>query len=483
VVAAVERLPELRAIHPHALATPDLTPPPSRLTRAWTRPEALTEIVRGRVSISGPITSAGLAQSMAVSPGDADAALMALESEGVVLRGRFTAGIPDLEWCDRTLLARIHRYTLNRLRAEIEPVGPAEFMRFLFVWQHVAPSTRLTGPEGVRELVALLDGYEVGARSWERAVLPSRLDRYEPALLDLICLAGEAGWGRLSADVTPGSGPAGLVPATPVAIFLREHAAAWRALGPPPSEDRLTADARLVLAALGAKGALFFAGLAEACDLDADRLSHALGSLVACGLATSDGFSGLRALVRAARGRAVFRDRRASFAGRWTAVAADAALDREEAVRIQAGALLRRYGIVCRRLLARETNAAPWRELVRVYRRLEARGEIRGGRFVHGLSGEQFALPEAVERMREVRRSAADGTLIAISAADPLNLAGIVTAGYRIRAAGRTRIVYRDGVPLAVMEGAVLRELTPLSPALADEIARLLRVRRAVQLA
>jgi ATP-dependent Lhr-like helicase len=329
-------------------------------------------------------------------------------------------------------------------------------------------------------LIAQLDGYEVGARSWERAVLPARLDRYEPAMLDLICLAGEAGWGRLSADVSAEARPARLVPATPVAIFLRDHAAAWRSLRILPDEERLTGDARLVLATLRSKGALFFGGLVEACRFEADRLSGALGSLVACGLATSDGFAGLRALVRAASGRPIFRDRGTAFAGRWTAVAFEPPLARDEAVRIQAASLLRRYGIVCRRLLIRETNAAPWRELVRVYRRLEARGEIRGGRFVHGVSGEQFALPEAVERLREVRRSAPDGAMMTISAADPLNLAGIITAGDRVRAAGRSRIAYRDGVPLAVLEAGETRALAPLDDARAAEVARALGRSRAL---
>ena len=492
---AVERLPELRAIHAGAAATPDLAAPPSRLARSWTREAAIVELLRGRVSLTGPITAAALGAALGVTATEADAALLALESEGLVLRGRFTPGSSDLEWCDRTLLARIHRYTLNRLRAEIEPVSPADFMRFLFRWQHVEPSSRVTGHEGLREVVAMLDGYEVGAAAWERSVLPARLDRYEPAMLDLICLTGEAGWGRLSATVLPDARPASLVPATPVAIFLHEHAAAWRSLragGDPPA---LTGDAETVLAVLRARGALFFGALAEACAFDPDRLYQAIGALVAAGLVTSDGFSGLRALIRAARGKPVFRDRRAAFAGRWTAVveatpAVEAtpslgspALSREAAVETQARTLLRRYGIVFRRLLAREPNAAPWRELVRVYRRLEARGEIRGGRFVSGMSGEQFAGPDAVERMREVRRGAADGRLIAISGADPLNLAGIVTAGDRIRAVSRSRIVYRDGVPLAVLEAGIVRELTPLDSALAAEVRRALLHRRVPQLA
>ena len=521
ILIAVERLPELRAIHPDLAATPDAAPPPSRLARTWQRAEAVTEILRGRVSLTGPITAAALGASLGVAAADADAALLELESEGLVLRGRFTPGAAELEWCDRTLLARIHRYTLNRLRAEIEPVSPADFMRFLFRWQHVDPSSRLTGHDGLREIVAMLDGYEVGAAAWERSVLPARLDRYEPAMLDLVCLTGEAGWGRLSPAVAPGARPAGLVPATLVAIFLREHAGIWRSLradgGEPPA---LGADAALVLDVLRSRGALFFGALAEATSFDADRLYQAIGALVASGLATSDGFSGLRALIRAARGKPVFRerpvltgpDRRATFAGRWTVVDAVPAHDgpaeagqdgpaeaehegpakaghyndsgaREAAVEIQARALLRRYGIVCRRLLTREPNAAPWRELVRVYRRLEARGEIRGGRFVSGLSGEQFALPEAVERMREVRRGPADGRLIAISAADPLNLAGIVTAGDRIRAFGRSRIAYRDGAPIAVIEAGVIRELAPLDPALSAEVSRVLHRRPIAQVA
>ena len=327
----------------------------------------------------------------------------------------------------------------------------------------------------------MLDGFELNAGAWERAVLPSRLDRYEPSMLDMLCLSGEVGWGRLSAIPSAGSLPAALVPATPIALFLREHAGAWQALRSLGGEaPLLTEHARAVLSVLHSRGASFFGDLATRCSLDADQLRHAVGTLVACGLATSDGFSGLRALVWHANGRPARVDRRASFAGRWTAVASDTIVsdERDAAVETQALALLRRYGIVYRRLLTRETNAATWRELARIYRRLEARGEIRAGRFVAGMSGEQFALPEAVERLREVRRTPPDGTLITISAADPLNLAGIVTAGDRIRAAGRTRIVYRDGAPVAVMEGDFVRDLSPLDPAAASAVARALRTRR-----
>ncbi len=396
----------------------------------------------------------------------------------MVLRGRFTPGETALEWCDRTLLARIHRYTLNRLRAEIEPVSPADFMRFLFRWQHVEKSSRLTGLDGLREVVAALDGYELAAAAWERAVLPARLDRYEPSMLDMICLAGEAGWARLSPAQPQGSPVPALVPATPIALVLRENADAWRALRPAAEEPPLGDEARHVLSMLRARGASFFGDLATASGFDADQLQQAIGALVASGLATSDGFAGLRALVWAARGRPVPRNRGSRFAGRWTAIEETGeAFPRDEAVELQAWTLLRRYGVVFRRLLTRETNAAPWRELARVYRRLEARGEIRSGRFVTGMSGEQFALPDAVERLREVRRIPADGSLVTISTADPLNLAGIVTAGERIRTAGRNRLVYRDGAPLAVIEKGVVRELSPIDPGIAADVSHALEAR------
>ena len=478
-IVAAERLPELRGIHPELSVSPGLQPPASRLERSWTRPDAIAQLVRGRLTLTGPITAPTLAASLGTTVAEIDSALLQLETDGVVLRGRFTPGEAALEWCDRALLARIHRYTLNRLRAEIEPVSAADFMRFLFRWQHVEPAARLTGRDGMREIVAKLDGYELGAAAWERAVLPARLERYEPSMLDMICLSGEAGWGRLSPSRREDGAVPTLVPATPIALFLREHAAAWRMLKAPDADAVIDARAQSVLATLRTRGASFFADLGAVCELDADQLRQSMGTLVACGLAASDGFSGLRALVSAARGRVVPGDRRSTFAGRWTAIPVDdAGVSREEAVERQAWALLRRYGIVFRRLLVRETNAATWRELTRVYRRLEARGEIRGGRFVTGMSGEQFAVPDAVQRMRELRRLGSRGEIVAISAADPLNLTGIVDAGERVRAAGRNRIAYHDGVPVAVREGDFVRELSAVDPRLAGEVSRALKPRR-----
>ena len=486
VWVAAERLPEIRAVHRTAIADPSIDAPSSRTARIWERGVAIIEIVRGRMASLGPLTAATIAASLSVPEGDINEALLALESEGCVLRGRFSPVVdsadasrkPELEWCDRALLARIHRYTLNRLRAEIEPVTAADFMRFLFRWHRLEPTTKATGVDGLREIVAMLDGYELAAGAWERSVLAARIDSYEPSMLDMLCLAGEAGWARLSVPaIEPGMSrrPVG---ATPIALFLREHGAAWQSMRSVnlAIEETLGPASRRVLEALRTRGASFFNDLRTACDLDADELRSAIGALVAAGLAASDGFSGLRALIWAARGGLAANDRRAHFAGRWSAIAAPSADpgSRDSAVETQAWTLLRRYGVVFRRLLTRETNAAPWRELTRIYRRLEARGEIRGGRFVSGMSGEQFALPEAVERLREVRRARPDGRLVTLSTADPLNLVGIVTPGDRLRATRRNRMVYKDGVPLAVAEGDFVRELCPIDPAIASDISRAL---------
>ena len=504
IAVAAERIPELLAIVPVASLEPRLTPPASRSSRAWTPADALVEVLRGRLAISGPITSADLATLLSLPESQIDAALLALEADGVALRGRFTPATrrqqpgairgrsdpgsrtPDpgtdsvTEWCERSLLARIHRYTLNRLRAEIEPVSPADFMRFLFAWQHVGAPGLLTSIDGLREIISLLDGFELSASAWERAVLPARLDKYEPQLLDMLCLAGEVGWARLSVPPPDPLNPPRLVPATPVALFLREQADAWQRLrGVSCDADThkldLPDNARRVLDVLTVRGASFFNDIVSSLAIDADAVRQAIGVLVAAGLAASDGFSGLRALVSASHDVPPLRDRRTHFAGRWTALRTADSSARDKDVETLARTLLRRYGVVFRRVLTREPTTVPWRDLTRAYRRLEARGEIRGGRFVSGMSGEQFALPEAVERLREVRRTRPDGALRTISAADPLNLAGIVTAGDRIRVAGRSRIVYRDGVPLAVKEGDCVHELTTIESSLAHHVAQALK--------
>ena len=512
---AAERLPELLAVRPDVVLDPAITVPASRATRHWTPVDALAELLRGRLSIVGPTTAAALAESIGVAIADVDEALLALEADGAVLRGVFTAGpTPGLlreprptemesvgreprptekesvgreprptetesvgrasrsrpanaiEWCDRRLLARIHRYTLNRLRADIAPVSVAEFQRFLFAWQHVDPRQGLTGADGLRAVIAQLDGLELPARAWERDVLPARVAGYDASLLDLLCLTGEVSWARVS------TGPTQMVGATPVALFLREHLDAWRCLRGTDSDaaPALSGVATRVLEQLRARGASFFHELRSACDTTDEELRITLCELVAAGAVSSDGFAGLRAIVGdtfTAGGRAS----RPEAAGRWFATQNGDAATSAAAIEMLAWTLLRRYGVVFRRLLARETAAVPWRDLVRIYRRLEARGEIRGGRFVTGVSGEQFALPDAVERLREVRRSGADEGLVVISGADPLNLTGITTAGDRIRSSTGTRIVYRNGVVLSSLEGDMLRMFTTLDPEDAAHVA------------
>ena len=469
---ATERVPELRAVHPTAALEPHVVPPASRAARSWIREDALVELVRGRMAIVGPTTTAAIAASVGVVDTDVEGALLALESEGAILRGTFTPGSRVLEWCDRRLLARIHRYTLNRLRAEIAPVSPAEFMRFLFAWQHVEVSSRLSGPEGLRALLSQLDGVELPARAWERDVLPARLERYEPSLLDMLCLSGEVGWARLS------SGPTQVVGATPIALFLREHADDWWILRRnDPGSDLLSLpaeitpgviseSARRVLDHLQTRGASFVQDLKLACDLTFDSCRDALAELVAAGLVASDGFAGVRAIVNQSSAR-----RGADTSGRWSVLRSASSPSREDATRALAWTLLNRYGVVFRRVLARETTGVPWRDLARVYRTLEARGEIRGGRFVSGMSGEQFALPDAVDRVRELRRSGPDDALITISAADPLNLTGIITGSERLRTAAGNRIVYRNGIPLAALEGDMLRTFAEVDPAIAADVA------------
>ena len=474
---AAERLPMLEAVFPGAKCEPALTVPERDRAKAWTREDAVRELVRGRLEAVGPTTAADVAGSLGVAVADVDFALGALEHEGFVLRGRFTPGVAELEWCERRLLARIHRYTLDRLRQEIEPVTAADFMRFLLRWQRVAPDARAEGPEGLGAVLELLDGYEVPAGAWEADVLPARLGEYDPLWLDGLCLSGEIAWGRLSPAASSNGHKSGPIRTTPIALFRRERGAVWRSLTvqPDPASLPLSHSARAVLEALDQRGASFFGDLVNATGLLRTEVEKGLGELVAWGLVSSDSFAGLRALlVPSDRRRPIGGFRRrghiAPFgvetAGRWSRVRAAAPLPQEAVAEAVAWQLLRRYGVVFRRLVTRETLLTPWRDILRVYRRLEARGEIRGGRFVGGFSGEQYALPEAVGLLRSVRREEPRGELVAVSGADPLNLVGIVTPGDVVAGVATNRILYRDGIPVALKEGAgsgerYLAEVTP----------------------
>ncbi len=367
---------------------------------------------------------------------------------------------------------------MKRLRAEIEPVEPRDLLRFLLEWQRAAPRARMEGPDAVAAVLAQLEGFEAPAGAWETEILPTRINEYDPAWLDEQCLAGRFVWTRLArrrAESAPAAGP---VRGTPIALLGRRHLRAWAALAGPVDAGAPSSKARGVLEYLGAHGASFFDEIMEGTGLLASQAEEGLAELVALGLVNSDSFGGLRALlVPSERRRSSMgprRRRRALFgmdsAGRWALVrreqSAPAGRTDPETTELVARGLLRRWGVVFWRLLAREADwLPPWRDLLFCYRRLEARGEIRGGRFVAGLSGEQFAAPEAVGLLREVRRRPHDGEWVSLCAADPLNLLGILTPGPRLPALVGNRILYRDGVPLATLAGGETRFLEPLDPA------------------
>ncbi len=495
---AAERLPWIEAVHPGVRCEPVVQVPERERATAWTREDALRELVRGRLEVIGPTTSAELGELFGVALGDVDVALAALEHEGFVLRGRFTPGRAELEWCERRLLARIHRYTLDRLRKEIEPVSAADFMRFLLRWQRVAADARAEGPDGLAAVLELLDGYELPAAAWETEILPARLEDYDPLWLDALCLSGQVAWGRLtparnpertSAEVGTRNRKSGPIRTTRIALFHRERGDVWRALNPAPdaAAAALSHPGRAVLEALEGRGASFFGDLVNATGLLRTEVENGLAELVAWGLVSSDSFSGLRALLvpserrRPVGGYPRRRGKVAPFgvetAGRWSRIARRSLLPPERLVETLAWQLLRRYGVVFRRLVEREGFLAPWRDILRVFRRLEARGEIRGGRFVGGFSGEQYALPEAIGLLRSVRREAGtgdrgQGELVAVCGADPLNLVGIITPGDPVAALVGNRILFRDGVPVAVQEGES-REVRLLAPTPGDDAEEL----------
>ncbi len=468
---SVERLPEFEAVHPGAVVVPPLSVPAEYL-KPCSREEALVEIVRGRLEGLGPTTAEALAASIAVPVADVDIALIALEGEGFVMRGSFTqqAGV---EWCERRLLARITQYTVKRLRQEIEPVSASDYMRFLFDWQHLAG--RMEGPDAVAAIVSQLEGFEAAAGSWETELLPARVSGYEPQWLDDLCRAGRVVWTRLEAPKVDTQRGHGLSPvrSTPITLLTRKNLPIWTALAKTADPDQpaqISTRAQAVAAYLAQHGASFFDDIAAGLDQPRTFIEDALRELTAVGMVNSDGFSGLRALLLPAERRKPIggarRRRTATFgvedAGRWALIRRKPAtlapeipgrqaVDRENNEQI-ARALLKRYGVIFWRMLAREADwLPPWRELLMACRRLETRGEIRGGRFVAGFSGEQFALPEAVTLLRSVRGAEKSGLLVTVSGTDPLNLAGIVLPGLRVPAIYSNRVLFRDGIAIAAL--------------------------------
>jgi ATP-dependent Lhr-like helicase len=443
--------------------------------------EAMTEIVRGRLEGSGPITPRAIAESSGVTLARIHAALAALEREGFALRGHFTPGYDEEEWCERRLLARIHRYTVKRLRAEIEPVSARDFVRFLFEWQRVLPDARMQGSDALAAVLSQLEGFEAPASAWETDILPSRISEYEPEWLDEHCRAGRFVWTRLAARTQESERGAAPVRSTPITLLARRELRSWSALAAGPDPAQLTSRARAVMEFIQMHGASFFDEIADSAGMLPSEVEDALAELVALGMVNSDSFGGLRALLvpgsqrSRSHGRGARRRRSLALfamadAGRWAIVrrparTPDSPSTDPEAVEHVVRTLLKRWGVIFWKLLAREAAwLPPWREILMCCRRLEARGEIRGGRFIAGFSGEQYALPEAVAPLREARRRPQAGQLVSLSGADPLNLIGIVTPGPRLPSLAGNRLLYRDGLPIATYAAGEVRFLEMLEP-------------------
>jgi ATP-dependent Lhr-like helicase len=417
-----ERLTLADIIYPGATIEPRIGALATSMALPDTRDEGVAEMLRGWLESSGPVTVAELSAKLAIDERALEHALIRLETEGSVLRGRFR-GDAD-EWCNRRVLARIHRLTIGTLRREIEPVSTADYVRFLFRWQHVAPQSRLHGIDGTLHVIRQLEGFELPAAAWEATVLPARVAGYKREYLDQLCYSGDVMWGRLSPHpaFTPASGgrrrtirPTKLAP---IALFAREHAGELVVRG---ADDRapLTSAAKEVLDVIAQRGAPFFTDIVRGTKRLPVEVEEALWQLVAAGLVTADGFDALRSLADRKRrlGEKGLRAAPRSSGGRWSLLTSEAQRIDAEAFARQ---LLLRWGVVFRDVVARETLAPPWREILTALRKLEARGEIRGGRFVNGYAGEQYALPDAIEALRAARRSAGDADVIDVAAYDPL---------------------------------------------------------------
>jgi ATP-dependent Lhr-like helicase len=449
--------------------------------------ESLVEIARGRLEGLGPVTASAIAGSLALPASRINIALAALEAEGFAMRGRFTPSVAEEEWCERRLLARVHRYTVKRLRAEIEPVQARDFLRFLGVWQRVLPESRMQGSDALAAVLTQLEGFEAPAGAWETEIIPSRMAEYEPQWLDEHCRAGRVIWTRLAArgaaqGVAKGAEPergrgASPVRSTPITLLARRNVPLWSALTGQSDSPQLTSRAEAVAAFIREHGASFFDEIAEHVGMLPVEVEDALAELVALGLVNSDSFAGLRVLLLPSgrRGKSTSysgrRKRRLALfgmadAGRWALVRrpmAPAPQRGDEAVEHIVRTLLRRWGVIFWRLLGREADwLPPWRDMLMCCRRLEARGEIRGGRFVAGFSGEQYATPEAVGLLRDVRRKPHTEQYLSLSAADPLNLIGIITPGARLPSLAGNRLLYRDGLPIATYAAEEVQYLVDL---------------------
>jgi ATP-dependent helicase Lhr and Lhr-like helicase len=444
-----------------------------KVTEEVTNETAIKLCVQGWLQTLGPTTATAFAHRLNLDPAAVFQAFLAMEMQGLLMRGAFeypaTTVDHDIEWCERRILQRIHRRTMSTLRKQIEAVSPAVYMRWLLNWQHLAPQTQLSGEEGVLEALHQLEGFEAPAIEWERTLLHARVANYDSRWLDALCLSGAVGWGRISPhpawSAGDGSAPRRVIPtnAAPITFYVREtadwlpHALSQQCVEEAKLQQALSPEALQVRTLLHQRGACFSNDIQRILNLSKQQTQHALWELATAGLAAADGFDQLRAMMDPRRksssadtpGKRTTR----SSAGRWSLLseevhAAPSAIEQarrtDAALESAARVLLARYGILIRDLLARESNAPRWRDLLGILRRLEARGEIRGGRFVTGFGGEQFALPQAVESLCAARHRECFAT-ISVAAADPINLAGIIVPGDRVPSVPGKQVVYRNG--------------------------------------
>jgi len=467
---SAERLKAFRAIYPEAQFEQELPDLGGDVPQS---DDALKAAVTGWLTHLGPTTGSALAMLLRLPLSEIDKTLLRIESTGLILRGKFEKTASDeLQWSERRLLARIHRLTLGSLRKQIEPVTSATFMRWLMRWQHVTPGTQVRDERGTLEVLRQLQGFEIPASAWERQVLARRISNYDPKFLDQLSLTGAVGWGRLSPhpamleDASDGRRRVVPTSVAPITFFVRDDAE-WMALPGVRSAHReaehevkgLGAGARDVLEFLRSRGASFFADIVRGSERLKAEVETALWELVAAGLVTADGFDNLRALIdpkrRAGHGSGKASRPRHS-AGRWSLLSPLEDGDTNRALETVCRVLLDRYGVVFRELLARESMLPRWRDVLITFRRLEDRGEVRGGRFVSGFVGEQFALPIAVDSLRAMKNAPPSGEIITISAADPLNLAGILVPGERVPAISGKHVSFRDGVLVEAQEAQLI---------------------------
>ncbi|MFN0198433.1 MAG: DEAD/DEAH box helicase [Planctomycetaceae bacterium] len=490
---ATERLPAAMAIFPESHAEPEVTLPP-RIRTDWSKSEAIQTLLRGLMETCGPITASAIAERVSIPLNSIAANLEALEAEGHVLRGHYSRPDPtwnsddaeqqtdetiqqpplEKEWCHRRLLARIHRLTMDGLRREIEPVSVDVYLRCLFRLHGVSHGYKRAGTSGLFEVVGMLQGWDLPLICWERDILPTRLENYQPQWLDELCMTGEVGWARLfppALAVDRAKPVANLTRIVPVSLYLRSDIDWLLGNVTPPDPGPLSGPAQDILEALQERGAQFANDLLRLLQILPTHMAEALGELISRGLVTADGFGGLRLFLQESQTLLSGRNRRRQVnlvrrrttptaAGRWSiwrrtldssTDLADRQSESLQYIEAWAGQLLRRWGVVFRDLLQREEGAPRWFELLQVYRRWEARGEIRGGRFIKGVAGEQFASAETVQLLRRCKETATDDDWVVISAADPLNIVGIVTDHPRVPCTASNQSVYRNGQPVAAV--------------------------------